>query len=159
MRAMTDLPYRPCVGVVLINAKRQIFTGERVDTPGAWQMPQGGIDPGEDPRAAALRELQEETGVPSSSVRVEAEHPSWVTYDLPEHLIGTLWKGRYRGQKQKWFLLRFDGSDDQIDITKHDQEFARWRWSTPDQVVRDIVPFKRDVYAQVIDGFAEALAP
>lgn len=155
---MTDLPYRACVGVVLINAQGHIFTGERVDTPGAWQMPQGGIDPGEDPHTAALRELEEETSVPATSATLIAEHPDWVTYDLPAHLVGKLWKGRYRGQKQKWFLFRFDGEDSQIDLTKHDQEFARWRWSTPAEVIDHIVPFKRAVYEQVIQGFEADLS-
>lgn len=152
-----DLPYRPCVGVVLANAQGLIFTGERIDTPGAWQMPQGGIDEGETPDAAALRELEEETGVASDLAVIEAQHPEWVLYDLPDHLIGKLWKGRYRGQTQKWFLMRFHGTDGQIDITKHDKEFARWRWSTPQQVIRDIVPFKRDVYEQVIAEFRPLL--
>ncbi len=152
-----DLPYRPCVGVVLANADGLIFTGERIDTPGAWQMPQGGIDKGEDPTEAALRELEEETGLPANLVKVESEHPEWVIYDLPDHLVGKLWKGRYRGQKQKWFLLRFTGQDGDIDIAKHDKEFARWRWSTPDEVLPDIVPFKQDVYDQVIATFRHAM--
>lgn len=150
----TDLPYRACVGVVLVNPQGLIFTGERIDTPGAWQMPQGGIDDGETPEVAALRELEEETGVPSTLVTVGAEHPDWVLYDLPDHLIGKLWKGRYRGQTQKWFLLRFHGSDADIDIAKNDKEFARWRWSTPEEVICDIVPFKRAVYEKVMAGFA-----
>lgn len=151
------LPYRPCVGLVLANRDGLIFTGERVDTPGAWQMPQGGIDAGETPRDAGLRELEEETGLPADTVTVEAEHPDWVLYDLPEHLVGKLWKGRFRGQKQKWLLVRFHGQEAQIDITKHDHEFARWRWSPPDQVLTDIVPFKRAVYQQVIDAFRDQL--
>ena len=151
------LPYRPCVGVVLTNAEGLVFTGERVDTPGAWQMPQGGIDDGEEPQAAALRELEEETGVSPDLVQLVAEHPEWVDYDMPDHLVGKLWKGRFRGQTQKWFLFRFDGADDQIDIAKHDREFARWRWSTPAEVTRDIVPFKRDVYVQVMTAFAGQL--
>jgi putative (di)nucleoside polyphosphate hydrolase len=153
----TDLPYRPCAGVVLVNAQGLIFTGERIDTPGAWQMPQGGIDKGEDPHTAALRELEEETGLPAATVSVEAETPDWVLYDLPDHLMGKMWGGRYRGQKQKWFLLRFSGTDDQIDITRHHKEFSRWRWSTPDQVLADIVPFKRAVYDQVIAAFRDRL--
>ena len=153
----TDLPYRPCVGVVLVNPQGLIFTGERIDTPGAWQMPQGGIDEGETPQTAALRELEEETGVPPELVTVGTEHPVWVLYDLPDHLVGKLWKGRFRGQTQKWFLLRFHGSDTDIDIAKHHKEFARWRWSTPGQVLDDIVPFKRTVYEQVMTGFANDL--
>ncbi|MGI9393672.1 MAG: RNA pyrophosphohydrolase [Boseongicola sp.] len=152
-----NLPYRPCVGVVLVNAQGKIFTGERVDTPGAWQMPQGGIDDGETPEAAAFRELEEETGVTPQSAWLVAEHPDWVLYDLPDHLVGKIWKGRFRGQKQKWFLLEFVADDDEVDIFKHDKEFARWRWSTPDEVLRDIVPFKRAVYDQVIAAFRPKL--
>ena len=154
---MTDRPYRPCVGVILMNADGLIFTGERIDTPGAWQMPQGGIDDGETPAQAALRELEEETGVPPELVHLVAEHPDWIDYDLPDHLVGKLWKGRFRGQTQKWFLFHFDGDDSQIDITRHDHEFAQWRWSTAEDVLRDIVPFKRDVYTRVIKGFADYL--
>ena len=154
-----DLPYRACAGVVLVNADGRIFTGERIDTPGAWQMPQGGIDDGETFEAAALRELEEETGLPASAVTVEAILDGWVTYDLPPHLLGKIWKGRYRGQKQKWALLRFHGRDADIDLTAHDIEFARWRWSSPDEVLRDIVPFKRAVYAEVIAAFRDRLEP
>ena len=153
-----DLPYRPCVGVVLANPDGLIFTGERVDTPGAWQMPQGGIDDGETPEGAALRELEEETGVPQRLVKVEAETDGWIRYDLPDHLLGKVWKGRYRGQEQKWFLLRFQGSDADIDITRHHKEFARWRWLSADEVLDNIVPFKRAVYDQVIGEFRDRLA-
>ena len=153
-----DLPYRPCVGVVLATPEGFVFTGERVDTPDAWQMPQGGIDPGEDGQTAALRELLEETGVAPSLVTLEAEHPDLIRYELPEHLIGKLWKGRFRGQEQRWYLLRFHGADDDVNIDQKHREFARWRWSTPQEVVRDIVPFKRDVYEQVMAGFADRLA-
>ena len=154
---MKDLPYRACVGVVLARPDGLIFTGERIDTPGAWQMPQGGIDQGEDAVTAALRELEEETGVAPHLVSVEAELPDWIAYDLPDHLVGKLWGGKYRGQKQRWFLLRFLGEDGDIDITRNHKEFARWRWSSADRVLSDIVPFKRPVYDQVIAGFRENL--
>jgi putative (di)nucleoside polyphosphate hydrolase len=150
------LPYRPNVGIMLVNAGGLVFTAQRADRPEgteAWQMPQGGIDAGEDPRAAALRELEEETGVAPDLVQIEAESEGWITYDLPPELIGKLWKGRWRGQKQKWFLMRFLGSDDQIDIFGHDQEFTEWRWSAVSELIPNIVPFKREVYARVVAEF------
>lgn len=152
-----SLPYRPCVGVVLANADGKIFTGERIDTPGAWQMPQGGIDDGEDATQAAFRELEEETGVSSTLVQLEHETDGWVFYDLPDHLVGKLWKGRYRGQKQRWYLMRFQGVDVDIQIEQKHQEFARWRWSSPDEVLAHIVPFKRAVYQEVIQAFKDRL--
>ena len=155
----SDLPYRPCVGVVLANAQGLVFTGERADTPGAWQMPQGGIDAGETPEAAALRELEEETGVPADLVSVENQTNDWIRYDLPDHLLGKVWKGKFRGQEQKWFLLRFHGEDSDIDITRHHREFDRWRWSGTDEVLAHIVPFKRQVYEQVLTAFRGNLAP
>jgi len=153
----TDLPYRPCVGIVLVNADGLIFTGERIDTPGAWQMPQGGIDDGEDATAAAFRELEEETGVSAAHVRLLDETQDWVLYDLPDHLVGKLWKGRFKGQKQRWYLMRFQGCDTDIQIKQAHQEFARWRWSTPDQVIANIVPFKQSVYQQVMNAFRDQL--
>ncbi len=153
----TNQLYRPCAGVVLAKADGLIFTGERIDTPGAWQMPQGGIDDGETPEQAALRELEEETGVPAALGTLEAMTPEWITYELPEHLRQKLWKGRYSGQKQKWALIRFHGTDADIDIDQKHPEFARWRWSTAEQVLSDIVPFKRPVYEQVIAAFRDML--
>ena len=121
-------------------------------------MPQGGIDKGEDARTAALRELEEETGVAPHLVTVEAETPGWILYDLPPELIGKLWKGKWRGQKQKWFLLRFHGSDSDINIFTDEPEFTEWRWSPLDQLVPNIVPFKRNVYTQVVHAFQEHLS-
>ena len=155
--AATDLPYRPCVGVMLARGDGRVFVGERIDTPGAWQMPQGGIDKGETPTEAGLRELEEETGVPRSLVTVEAETRDWVRYDLPDHLLGKVWKGKYRGQEQKWLLLRFAGADADIDIRTAHPEFSRWEWSAADDVVRRIVPFKRAVYETVLAEFAPKL--
>ena len=159
---MTDpcsLPYRPCVGVLLANREGLVFAGERIDTPGAWQMPQGGIDRGETPRDAALRELHEETGVSPALVTVEAETADWVRYDLPPELLGKVWKGRFRGQEQKWFLLRFEGRDAEIDIATAHPEFSRWRWLDPSELLALIVPFKRGVYAQVLGELGPRLAP
>jgi putative (di)nucleoside polyphosphate hydrolase len=141
-----------------VNADGRIFAGERIDTPGAWQMPQGGIDKGETVREAALRELVEETGVAAGLVTVEAETGDWVRYDLPGHLLGKVWKGRYRGQEQKWLLLRFHGTDADVRIDTDHPEFARWRWLAPEEVLDLIVPFKREVYAQVLMEFRDRLA-
>ncbi|MEM6727593.1 MAG: RNA pyrophosphohydrolase [Pseudomonadota bacterium] len=156
--AIAKLPYRKNVGVMLMNASGLIFVGQRRDNPEpAWQMPQGGIDKGESPRAAALRELEEETGVPPSLVEIAAESPGWIAYDLPADLIPKLWGGKWRGQEQKWFLMRFLGEDADIDITRHDHEFRAWRWSPVADLVPSIVPFKRAVYEQVIAVFAEEI--
>ena len=151
---MTDLPYRPCVGVTLINPSGLIWAGRRLDsTAAAWQMPQGGIDEDEKPRAAALRELEEETGIKPTSVKFLAKTHHWLTYDLPPELLGKVWGGKYRGQRQKWFLFRFDGDDAEVDIAKEHPEFAEWRWIGTEEMLAAIVPFKRDVYAQVIQSF------
>jgi len=147
------LPYRPCVGVMLASRDGRLFVGERIDTPGAWQMPQGGIDPGETPTEAALRELREETGVTADLAQVEAETPDWLTYDLPHDIVPKIWKGRFRGQKQKWVLIRFLGRDSDINIASEHPEFSRWAWLPPADVLSQIVPFKRSVYAQVLDSF------
>ena len=151
---ITKLPYRPCVGVMLLNRDGHVFVGQRIDNPGpAWQMPQGGVEKGEAPRDAALRELWEETGVSADLVTVEAESKDWIPYDLPVDLVGKLWKGRYRGQEQKWFLMRFSGTDEQVNIATEHQEFSRWKWTAPDELVNQIVPFKRHVYEQVLSAF------
>jgi len=145
------LPYRPCVGVMLVNQDGRIFVGQRNDRDqDAWQMPQGGIDKDEDPRDAALRELWEETGVTADLVTVDAETQGWVAYDLPHDVVPNIWKGRYKGQEQKWFLLRFNGTDDQVNIATEHPEFTQWKWIDPADVVASIVPFKRAVYEQVL---------
>ncbi|SLN58235.1 RNA pyrophosphohydrolase [Roseisalinus antarcticus] len=148
-------PYRPCVGVVLANPAGQVFVGQRADwTTPAWQMPQGGIDPGEGPRDAGLRELQEETGVGAELVTVEAETADWVAYDFPTEVAATRWNGKFRGQTQKWLLARFHGQDDQIRIDTEHPEFSEWKWVAPDAALALIVPFKREVYASVLAEFA-----
>ncbi len=155
---IATLPYRPCVGVMLVNDVGKVFVGQRLDNDtAAWQMPQGGVDDGEAPREAALRELWEETGVTADLVTLEAETEDWVTYDLPHDLVPRIWKGRYRGQKQKWFLLRFHGADTDVNIATDHPEFSEWCWMAPDILADNIVPFKRAVYEHVVAGFAEAL--
>ena len=153
------LPYRPCAGVTLINREGLIWAGRRIDsTADAWQMPQGGIDEGEKPRAAALRELHEETGIAPDRVTFLGKTHHWLTYDLPPELLGKVWGGKYRGQKQKWFLFRFDGQDSEVDIDRPHPEFAEWRWIGAEDMLARIVPFKRDVYGQVIAAFRAHLA-
>ena len=163
-----DLPYRSCVGVMLLNRDGLVFIGRRhtessdsVSDGYAWQMPQGGIDPGEDPYRAALRELYEETSVRSVSLLAEA--PEWYAYDLPTMVAGRAWRGRYRGQNQKWFAFRFEGDDSEINIHQpggghHRPEFDEWRWEEMHRLPELIIPFKRSVYERVVSAFTP-LAP
>ena len=155
---IANLPYRPCVGVMLVNAAGQIFVGQRRDRfTDAWQRPQGGVDEGENPRDAALRELWEETGVTADLAYIEAETADWIPYDLPHDVVPTIWNGRFRGQKQKWFLLRFHGTDDDVNIATEHPEFSRWKWCEKDALVGSIVPFKRAVYEKVIAEFGDLI--
>lgn len=165
-----DLPYRPCVGLLLLNREGKVFIGRRRQEAGpefgegghAWQMPQGGIDPGETPYAAALRELHEETNV--RSVDLVAEAPEWLAYDLPGALTRKSWRGRYRGQTQKWFAFRFTGDEQEIDIHRpagglHKAEFDDWRWEGIERLPDLIIPFKRPVYEKVVTIFAPYAVP
>lgn len=157
----SELPYRPCVGLMLVNAAGKVFVGQRLDRrensggeADFWQMPQGGIDDGEDLHAAALRELGEETGIAPDKVVVLGQTDEELYYDLPDALLGKLWKGRFRGQRQHWLLLRFTGEDADVRLDAHDPaEFADWRWVEPEILPELIVPFKQDVYRAVIQRF------
>ena len=160
---MTDfaaLPYRPCVGVMLVNGDGHVFVGKRIDNRegDAWQMPQGGIDDGEELRAAALRELWEETGVLEHHVALIAQTREELLYDLPDELLGRLWGGRYRGQRQFWLLGRFLGEDADIALDAHDPpEFCEWKWVKPEELPELIVPFKKRVYRAVIEEFRDLI--
>lgn len=148
------LPYRPCVGVMLLNREGQVFVGQRLDnTLEAWQMPQGGIDPGEEAEATAIRELGEETGIAPDHIEIVARAPGEFLYDLPPELIGKIWKGRYRGQRQTWFLARFTGKDSDVNIQTAHPEFRAWKWADPAELPHMIVPFKQALYRQVLAAF------
>lgn len=149
-------PYRDGVGIALLNDADMVFVGQRIDqTAEAWQMPQGGIDPGEDPLTAALREMEEEIGVPASLADIIAESRDWLTYDLPPDLADKVWKGRYRGQRQKWYLARFKGLDTDINLKTAHPEFNQWRWLPFRQLPDMIVPFKRPIYELIVAEFAD----
>jgi putative (di)nucleoside polyphosphate hydrolase len=157
---MKQLKYRPCVGVMLVNAGGQVFVGRRIDNKEGdwWQMPQGGIDKGEAPRQAALRELAEEVGTRPEHVSLIGEMAEPVRYDLPEELMGKLWGGKYRGQEQTWYLARFTGTDADIDLDAHDPpEFCDWKWADPETLPDLIVPFKKRAYRAVLETFRELI--
>lgn len=151
-----SLPYRNGVGIMLINRDKSIFVAKRIDTISeAWQMPQGGIDQGESPDVAAIRELEEETG--TSKATILRESKDWLTYDLPDQLTSKIWGGRYRGQRQKWFAMRFDGEDSDINIETEHPEFCEWKWASASSLPGLIVPFKRVLYRAIVDEFRDLI--
>ena len=153
------LPYRPAAGIMLINRDGQVFVAQRLDSSlEAWQMPQGGLDEGEDPAEGALRELEEETGIRSELVEILARAPAELYYDLPDDLLGKIWKGRYRGQNQHWFLARFLGRDEDVNIETAEPEFRAWKWAEPSELPAMIVPFKKKLYEDVLEAFADWLS-
>ena len=153
-----DHLYRLGAGIMLLNEKGKVWVGARIDNPhDAWQMPQGGIDQEEEPWPAALRELEEETGIRPHLVERVAEHPECLRYDLPEEWRENLWRGRWRGQMQHWFLARFLGTDDDVNLQTHHPEFRDWKWVEPSELLDLIVPFKRDLYSRLLNDFAPYL--
>ena len=160
---MTDtdkLSYRPCVGTMLVNAEGKVFVGKRIDNREGdwWQMPQGGVDDGEDMDAAMLRELGEETGLEAAHIEIVCTLGEELRYDLPDELQGKLWGGRYKGQRQTWYLVRMTGSDEDIDLEAHEHpEFCEWKWIEPDLLPELIVPFKKPIYEAVVEGFRDQI--
>ena len=147
-KKLDNLPLRDGVGIVVLNKSNKIFVGKRIDNPkNFWQMPQGGIDPGEEYLSAALRELKEETGI--ESVDLIKEIDELLTYELPQNLLGIIWKGKYRGQKQKWFIMRFNGNDKEINLNTHKPEFMDWKWIDISDITKVVVSFKLDVYKKI----------
>ncbi len=158
MNDFSDLPYRPCAGIMLADKNGKIFVGQRLDAkdsahPDAWQMPQGGIDDGEDSEVAAIRELEEETGITANHVQIIARSAEEHYYDLPDELLGKIWKGKFRGQRQSWFLMRFTGEDSHVNIATDHAEFSDWKWADPKDLPDMIVPFKKDLYRAILKEF------
>jgi putative (di)nucleoside polyphosphate hydrolase len=153
-----SLPYRPAAGVMLINREGKVFVAQRLDsTLEAWQMPQGGLDPGEEPLAGALRELEEETGILPDRIEILERCSATLFYDLPDDLLGKMWKGRYRGQEQYWFLARFTGTDADVNLETAHPEFRAWKWADPEDLPAMIVPFKKKLYEDVLAAFRQWL--
>lgn len=149
-----NLPYRPCVGIALFNSEGKVFVGERIDAPGSWQMPQGGIDEGEELETAAFREMMEEIGTNNAEILEIGEQK--LRYDLPQHLLGKLWKNQYRGQEQTWIALKYNGEDSDVNLNAHNPpEFQKWKWVDLDDIFDLIVPFKKDTYKEVIKMFGK----
>lgn len=152
------LPYRPAAAIMLLNSEDKVFVAQRIDSAlEAWQMPQGGLDPDEEPLAGALRELEEETGIPPHLVEIIAKAPDVLLYDLPPEMMGRIWGGRYRGQAQHWFIARFLGTDADVNLETPEPEFRAWKWAESSELVELIVPFKRQLYTDVVTAFREHL--
>lgn len=157
-KGVSDKPYRKGVGIVLLNSSGEVFIAQRCDRKEpAWQMPQGGMHEGEDPLVAALRELEEEIGTANAEFIAESE--GWLHYDFPPEIQSNVWKGRYRGQKQKWFLMRFSGHDKEVNLNTRNPEFSDWKWTTLQNLPNLIVGFKKNLYRQVIEAFARLVKP
>ena len=158
MTGKAALPYRPAAGVMLLNREGKAFVAQRLDsTLEAWQMPQGGLDKGEEAEAGAFRELEEETGIPRRLVEIIARCPVELTYDLPDDLVGKMWQGKWRGQRQTWFLMRFLGTDEDVNLETPEPEFRAWRWAEPAELPAMIVPFKKELYERLLEVFGEWL--